>query len=125
MIETLTVEGWPAPIGPFSMGKKAGGFLFLSGQTGTGEDGGIVPGGVVAEAEAIMKRLEQLLKAAGASFDDVIDVNCFLTDMNDFNAFNQVYAKYFTSKPARTCVAVKALPLGATCEVRATVYLGE
>jgi reactive intermediate/imine deaminase len=104
----------------------AGDFLFTSGQGGINpEDGCVVEGGIEAQAEQTMKNLGELLKAVGSDFTKVVKTTCFLADMSDFAQFNSVYAKYFTENPARSCVAVKTLPLGILCEVEAVVYLGE
>ena len=120
MIETLVVKELGEPKGPFSMGKTANGFLFLSGQAGIGDDGELVAGGIEEETEQTIKNIARLLNSAGLGFENAVDVNVFLTDINDFSAMNAVYAKYFTSKPARTCVAVNALPFGAHVEIRVT-----
>lgn len=108
----------PAAIGPYSQAITAGGFLFSSGQIPVvPETGEVVAGGVEAQAEQVCKNLAEVLKAAGTSFEKVIKTTCFLADMGDFAAFNAVYGKYFTEKPARSCVAVKALPKGVLAEI--------
>ena len=108
------------------IGHVAGHFLFTSGQGGLNPfDGSVVEGGIEAQAEQTMKNLSELFQAAGTNFTKTVKTTCFLADMSDFAAFNQVYGKYFTGKPARSCVAVKTLPLGILCEVEAIVYLGE
>jgi 2-iminobutanoate/2-iminopropanoate deaminase len=108
----------PAPIGPYSQGVSSGGFVFLSGQIPADPaTGDIVQGGVAAQAEQVMANIKALLFAAGTSFDKVVKTTCFLADMKDFAQFNEVYAKHFTSAPARSCVAVAALPKGALVEV--------
>lgn len=89
------------------------------------EDGSVVEGDIKAQAEQAIKNLGELFKAAGTDFTKVIKTTCFLADMSYFSAFNAVYAKYFTEKPDRTCVAVKQLPLGVLCEVEAIAYLGD
>jgi 2-iminobutanoate/2-iminopropanoate deaminase len=116
----------PAAIGPYSQAYVAGDFLFTSGQGGLNpEDGTVVKGGIEAQAEQAMKNLGELFKEAGTDYTKVVKTMCFLADMSDFAAFNAVYAKYFTEKPARSCIAVKSLPLGILCEVEAVAYLGE
>lgn len=116
----------PAAIGPFSQGYVAGDFFFTSGQGGMCPENGKVVGNTVSEqAEQTMKNLEAVLKAGGADFSKVVKANCYLADMKDFKAFNEVYGKYFLTKPARTCVAVKELPLGILCEVEAIAYIGK
>lgn len=108
----------PAAIGPYSQGIITNGFLFASGQIpiipATGE---IANGDIKVQAEQVMKNISELLKAAGTDFDKVVKTTCFLADMGDFQAFNEVYAAYFVSKPARSCVAVKQLPKNVLCEV--------
>lgn len=116
----------PAAIGPYSQGYAAGDFLFTSGQGGLRpENGEVVGKTVVEQAEQTMHNLEAILKEAGTDFSKVVKATCFLADMKDFKAFNEIYAKYFVAKPARTCVAVKELPLGILCEVEVIAYLGE
>ncbi len=123
-MKTIHTKHAPAAIGPYSQAKKVGGFLFLSGQVGIiPESGVLISGGVDAEAEQACKNVEAILKKAGASMEDVVKTTCFLSDMDDFAAFNAVYEKYFVSKPARSCVAVKALPKGALCEIEALAVL--
>ncbi len=119
-MKTIHTKHAPAAIGPYSQAKKVGGFLFLSGQIGIiPESGVLISGGVAEEAEQVCKNVEAILKKAGASMEDVVKTTCFLADMDDFAAFNGVYEKHFVSKPARSCVAVKALPKGALCEIEA------
>ena len=123
-MKTIHTKHAPAAIGPYSQAKKVGGFLFLSGQVGIiPESGVLISGGVDAEAEQACKNVAAILKKAGASMEDVVKTTCFLSDMDDFAAFNTVYEKYFVSKPARSCVAVKALPKGALCEIEAIAVL--
>ncbi len=108
----------PAAIGPYSQAVSANGFLFASGQAPfcpkTGETVGT---DVTGQAEQVCKNIGEILKANGLTFEDVVKTTCFITDMKDFGAFNEVYAKYFVSKPARSCVAAKELPKGILCEV--------
>ena len=108
----------PAAIGPYSQAYTSGGFLFTSGQIPLDPVSGEVCGADIEEqTERVIANIAAVLEAAGTGFDRVIKTTCFLADMGDFAAFNAVYAKYFTSKPARSCVAVKALPKGVLCEI--------
>ena len=108
----------PQAIGPYSQGYIANGFFFASGQIAIiPETGAIETGDINAQTNQVCKNIGNLLEAAGLSFDNVVKTTCFLADMNDFAAFNEVYASYFTSKPARSCVAVKTLPKNVLCEV--------
>ena len=108
----------PQAIGPYSQGYIANGFFFASGQIAIiPETGAIETGDINAQTNQVCKNIGNLLEAAGLSFDNVVKTTCFLADMNDFGAFNEVYASYFTSKPARSCVAVKTLPKNVLCEV--------
>lgn len=114
----------PVAIGPYSQGYIAGDFLFTSGQGGMLPADGSVPGkDVTAQAEQTMLNLKAIFDEAGTDFTHAVKTTCFLADMKDFQAFNAVYEKYFTTKPARSCVAVKELPLGILCEVEVVVYL--
>ncbi len=117
-MKTIQTDKAPAAVGPYSQAKISGGFLFASGQVGINPAiGAIVDGGLEAQTEQVMANIATVLEASGSSFDQVIKTTCFLADIADFKAFNEIYAKYFTSKPARSCVAVKDLPLGALVEV--------
>ncbi|MDE5897353.1 MAG: RidA family protein [Clostridia bacterium] len=114
----------PAAIGPYSQAIAANGLLFTSGQIPIDPLlGEVVAGGIEAQTEQICKNLQAVLETAGTSLQRVVKTTCFLADMNDFAAFNGVYAKYFTEKPARSCVAVKALPKGVLAEVEAIAEL--
>lgn len=117
-MKVVFTEKAPAAIGPYSQGIISNGFLFASGQIpiipATGE---IAEGDIKVQAEQVMKNIKELLAAAGTDFDKVVKTTCFLADMADFQAFNEVYAGYFVSKPARSCVAVKQLPKNVLCEV--------
>lgn len=118
MIERISTDKAPAAIGPYSQGIITGNLFFASGQIPINPATGNVEGAdITQQAELVMKNIGELLKAAGASCDHVVKTTCFLADMNDFAAFNEVYAKYFTQKPARSCVAVKTLPKNVLCEV--------
>ena len=108
----------PAAIGPYSQAYVSGGFLFTSGQIPLDPATGEVVGSTIEEqTERVIANIAAVLEAAGTNFDKVIKTTCFLSDMGDFAAFNGIYAKYFTSKPARSCVAAKALPKGVLCEI--------
>ena len=119
-MKTVETKNAPAAIGPYSQAKIVGNFVFASGQIpvnpATGE---FVGDKIEAQAEQSCKNVGAILEEAGASFDSVVKTTCFLAEIADFAAFNAVYEKYFTSKPARSCVAVKDLPKGVLCEVEA------
>ena len=118
MLEKVYTSNAPAAIGPYSQAIKCGNMLFTSGQIpinpATGE---VEATDITGQATQVMKNLAAVLEEAGTSFDNVIKTTCFLSDMADFAAFNAVYAEYFTSKPARSCVAVKTLPKNVLVEV--------
>lgn len=116
VIETKLALG---AIGPYSQGYEANGFVVTSGQLPVDPVTGSMPEGIAAQAEWSCKNVGAILAAAGTDFSKVIKTTCFLADMGDFAAFNAVYAKFFTSKPGRSCVAVKELPKGALCEIEA------
>lgn len=118
-MNVLETKNAPGAIGPYSQGYEANGFVFTSGQIPVDPATGTVPEGIRAQAERSCKNVGAILEAAGTGFDRVIKTTCFLADMGDFAAFNEVYAKYFTSRPARSCVAVKDLPKGVACEIEA------
>ena len=108
----------PAAVGPYSQAVEINGIVYTSGQIPLDPVTGELVGETIEEqAEQVMKNLMAILEAAGTKPENVIKTLCFLTDMDDFAAFNEVYAKYFTKKPARSCVGIKALPKGAICEV--------
>lgn len=115
----LETKNAPGAIGPYSQGFEANGFVITSGQIPVDPATGTVPEGIAAQAEQSCKNVGAILEAAGTGFDRVIKTTCFLADMGDFAAFNEVYARFFTSKPARSCVAVKALPKSVACEIEA------
>lgn len=118
-MKVIATEKAPGAIGPYSQGFIAGGFVCTSGQIPVNPADGIVPEGIAAQTEQSCKNVGAILEAAGSGYDKVIKTTCFLADIADFAAFNEVYAKYFTSKPARSCVAVKDLPKGVLCEIEA------
>ena len=115
----ITSPDLAPPVGPFSQAIEAGGFLYFSGQVGLDPaTGKVVEGGIVAETECVFRNLGAVLKAAGKSFDDVVRVGVYLWSMSDFAAMNGIYAKHFSQPfPARTTIAVAALPLGACIEI--------
>ena len=114
----ISTDKAPAAIGPYSQATVVGNLVFTSGQIPIDpESGAISAVGISAQAEQVMKNLGAVLTAAGSSFEKAVKTTCFLADMSDFAAFNEVYAKYFTEKPARSCVAVKSLPRGVLVEV--------
>ena len=119
MIKDINTENAPAAIGPYSQGKKADSMIFVSGQIPVNPKDGTIKEGIEAQAEQSCKNVEAILLAAGSNMSKVIKTTCFLADMNDFASFNKVYEKYFVSKPARSCVAVKALPKAVLCEIEA------
>jgi len=118
-MKIISTEKAPGAIGPYSQGYEANGFVYTSGQIPVNPENGQVPEDIAGQAEQSCKNVGAILEAAGTSFEKVIKTTCFLADMGDFAAFNEVYAKFFTSKPARSCVAVKALPKGVLCEIEA------
>jgi len=109
----------PGAIGPYSQGYIVNGFVYTSGQIPVDPESGEIPQGIAAQADRSCKNVGAILEAAGVGFEDVFKTTCFLADMEDFAAFNEVYAKYFVSRPARSCVAVKTLPKGVLCEIEA------
>ena len=119
-MKTLETKKAPAAIGPYSQAMILNGVLFTSGQIPVNPATGEINGDTIeTQAEQVMKNLGEVLKEAGSSFEKAVKTSCFLADMADFAAFNAVYEKYFTSKPARSCVAVKQLPKNVLCEVEA------
>ena len=123
-MKKITTDKAPAAIGPYSQGIVAGDFFFASGQIPINPATGEIEGAdITAQAELVMKNVGELLAAAGADYAKVVKTTCFLADMGDFAAFNEVYAKYFTEKPARSCVAVKTLPKNVLCEVEVIACL--
>lgn len=109
----------PGAIGPYSQGFEVNGVVYTSGQIPVDPANGQVPEGIAAQAEQSCKNVGAILEAAGSGLGKVFKTTCFLADMGDFEAFNEVYARYFTAKPARSCVAVKTLPKGVLCEIEA------
>lgn len=120
----ISTEKAPAAIGPYSQAIVSGGLVFTSGQIPINPETSLVEAeGIEAQAEQVMKNLGAVLKAAGSSYEKAVKTTCFLADMADFATFNEVYARYFTEKPARSCVAVKTLPKGVLCEVEVIAEL--
>ena len=126
MLKYVDTKNAPAAIGPYSQGIVLNGIAFFSGQIPLSPETGEVVGTTIEEqAEQVMKNVQALLESQGASFADVVKTTCVLADMADFAAFNEVYAKYFTGNPARSCVAVKGLPKGVLCEVETIASVKE
>lgn len=123
-MKTVQTANAPAAIGPYSQAKIAGDLVFVSGQIPVNPATGTVDGDTIeVQAEQSCKNVGAILEAAGSSFDKVVKTTCFLADMADFAVFNGIYEKYFTSKPARSCVAAKALPKGLLCEIEVIAEL--
>ena len=119
-IKKVATEKAPAAIGPYSQAIVCNGMVFTSGQIPINPVNGNIEAVTIEEqAEQVMKNLGEVLSAAGSGFEKAVKTTCFLADMGDFAEFNQVYAQYFVSKPARSCVAVKSLPKGVLCEIEA------
>ncbi len=123
MMNKISTEKAPAAIGPYSQGMVHAGLVFTSGQIPVDPATGEIAGSEIeTQAEQSCKNVGAVLEAGGASYEQVIKTTCFLADMGDFPKFNAVYEKYFTSLPARSCVAVKTLPKGVLCEIEAIAY---
>lgn len=124
MIKKINTNQAPEAIGPYSQATLYGNMLFTSGQIPVDpKTGEIVGDDIETQAKQVMENLAAVLKEAGSSFEKVVKATCFLKDMNDFAKFNEVYAKYFTSKPARSCVAVRKLPKDVLCEVEVVAII--
>ena len=125
MLNKISTNKAPSAIGPYSQAIVCGDMLYTSGQIPINpETGNIEAIDITAQTEQVMKNLSAVLEAAGTSFENVVKTTCFLASIADFAAFNAVYAEYFVSKPARSCVAVKDLPKGALCEVELIAKIG-
>ncbi|WP_036598536.1 RidA family protein [Oribacterium sp. oral taxon 078] len=123
-MKQVSTEKAPAAIGPYSQGFVSGNLVFCSGQIPVVPESGEVAGpDIASQAEQSCKNVKAVIEAAGSDIGRVLKTTCFLADMNDFAVFNGVYEKYFSSKPARSCVAVKALPKGVLCEIEAIAEL--
>lgn len=117
-MKTIHTDKAPKAVGPYSQAVVSGGLVYTSGQIAINpETNAVEATDIEGQAEQIMKNLGAVLEAAGSSFDKAVKTTCFLADMNDFAAFNDIYGKYFTSLPARSCVAVKTLPKNVLAEV--------
>jgi 2-iminobutanoate/2-iminopropanoate deaminase len=117
-MKKISTNNAPAAIGPYSQGIITGNLLFASGQIAINPATGEIEGtDIVAQTNQVMKNIGAILTEAGTDYTRVVKTTCFLADMGDFGTFNEIYAKYFTEKPARSCVAVKALPKNVLCEV--------
>ena len=126
MLTKVATDKAPAAIGPYSQGIIANGFLFASGQIPIiPATGAIAEGDITVQAKLVMENIGAILKEAGTDYEHVVKTTCFLADMADFGAFNGVYEKYFTGKPARSCVAVKQLPKNVLCEVEIIACMTE
>ena len=118
-MKVVSTSNAPAAIGPYSQALDLGNMVFVSGQIPVDPATGAVAEGIAAQADQSCRNVGAILEAAGVGFDKVVKTTCFLADIADFAAFNEVYARYFTSKPARSCVAVRELPKGVLCEIEA------
>lgn len=125
-MKVVATEKAPAALGPYSQGYVHNGIFYSAGQVPINPASGEVEADTIeGQTDQVCKNLAAVLEAAGTSFDNVLKTTCFLADMGDFAAFNEVYAKYFTSKPARSCVAVKTLPKNVKCEVELIAVVNE
>ena len=118
-MKVISTTKAPAAIGPYSQAYEVGNLVYASGQIPVDPVTGQAPDGIKAQAEQSCRNVGAILEAAGLTYENVVKTTCFLADMNDFQQFNEVYSEYFTSKPARSCVAVKTLPKGVLCEIEA------
>ena len=124
MITKISTSKAPGAIGPYSQAVVFGNMLFTSGQIAINPESGNVEATTIeGQTEQVMKNLDAVLSAAGSSFEKAIKTTCFLSNMADFAAFNEIYGKYFTGKPARSCVAAKTLPKGVLVEVEVIAYI--
>ncbi len=123
-MKTVNTEKAPAAIGPYSQAKIAGGFIFTSGQIPVNPSTGLIESDTIeGQTKQVCENVAALLEAAGSSIGKVVKTVCFLSDINDFAAFNKIYAEYFTSNPARSCVAVKDIPKNALVEIETIAEL--
>ncbi len=122
-MQVIETKNAPGAIGPYVQGYIVNGVAYTSGQIPVDPATGTAPEGIAAQAEQSCKNVAAILESAGSSLEKVFKTTCFLDNMGDFAAFNEVYAKYFTGKPARSCVAVKELPKGVLCEIEAAAEL--
>ena len=119
MMKMIHTDNAPGAICPYSQGFIVGDLVYTSGQIPVNPADGSIPEGIAAQAAQSCKNVLAILEAAGSGAEKVVKTTCFLANMEDFAAFNEEYAKYFTSKPARSCVAVKSLPKNVLCEIEA------
>lgn len=119
MMKMIHTDNAPGAIGPYSQGFIVGDLVYTSGQIPVNPADGSIPEGIAAQAAQSCKNVLAILEAAGSGAEKIVKTTCFLANMEDFSAFNEEYAKYFTSKPARSCVAVKSLPKNVLCEIEA------
>ncbi|MCI8639390.1 MAG: RidA family protein [Coprococcus sp.] len=125
-MKVIATEKAPKALGPYSQAYVHNGILYTSGQIGINPETDAVAGDTIeAQAEQVCKNIGTILEEAGTTFDKVLKTTCFLSDMGDFAVFNEIYAKYFTSKPARSCVAVKTLPKNLLCEIEVIAVVEE
>ena len=122
-MKVISTSNAPAAIGPYSQGFVVGNLVISSGQIPVNPENGEIPGDISAQAEQSCKNVKAVVEAGGSDISKVVKTTCFLADMADFATFNAVYEKYFTSKPARSCVAVKTLPKNVLCEIEAIAEL--
>ena len=118
-MKVISTSNAPAAIGPYSQGFVVGNLVISSGQIPVNPENGEIPADIAAQAEQSCKNVKAVIEAGGSDISKVVKTTCFLADMADFATFNSVYEKYFTSKPARSCVAVKTLPKNVLCEIEA------
>jgi 2-iminobutanoate/2-iminopropanoate deaminase len=125
MFQVIQTSKAPAAIGPYSQALIHGNMLFASGQIPINpENGQVVEGDIKVQTLQVMKNISAILEESGISFTNVIKTTCFIKDMNDFAAFNEIYSEYFTGKPARSCVEVARLPKDVLCEVEIIAFVG-
>lgn len=122
-MKTISTNNAPAAIGPYSQGIISGNMVYCSGQIPVDPATGNIPEGIAAQAEQSCKNVAAIMEEAGTDMSKIVKTTCFIADMNDFAAFNEVYAKHFISKPARSCCAVKQLPKGVLCEIEAVAEI--
>ena len=122
-MKVISTSNAPAAIGPYSQGFVVGNLVISSGQIPVNPENGEIPADIAAQAEQSCKNVKAVIEAGGSDISKVVKTTCFLADMADFATFNAVYEKYFTSKPARSCVAVKTLPKNVLCEIEAIAEL--
>lgn len=122
ILNVIETKNAPGAIGPYSQGYELNGLIFTSGQIPIDPNTGIMAEGITAQAEQSCKNVLAIIEAAGSNANNVIKTTCYLANMDDFASFNEVYSRYFVSKPARSCVAVKTLPKNALCEIEAIAW---